>query len=191
MRRQGSSSSRSSTGFGPTDRSCPRLSLELARWIADHYLAPASLVVRAMLPPGMLERLELVAEATGLVDGEGDGPGDDPSAEDRAILDQLALGPRAVRRLDAPGGRADILRRLHGLAGAGRITLDWTLTSAGAGPRHERRVHLTPAGTDVAAALARGESPPGRRLGPRQVALLAELAGHAERAEFAERGPER
>ena len=167
----------------------PRLSLELARWIADHYLAPASLVVRAMLPPGMLERLELVAEATGLMDEEagGDGDsGDDPSAEDRAILDQLALGPRAVRRLDAPAGRADILRRLHGLAGAGRITLDWTLTSAGAGPRHERRVYLTTTGTDVAAALGRGESPPGRRLGPRQLALLAELAQHAGAAGLAE-----
>ncbi len=41
----------------------PPLSLELARWIAGHYLAPAAFVLRAMLPPGMLERLELVAEA--------------------------------------------------------------------------------------------------------------------------------
>ncbi|MGH2511433.1 MAG: hypothetical protein ACRDGQ_01965, partial [Candidatus Limnocylindrales bacterium] len=41
----------------------PGLSLELARWLAGHYLAPAAFVLRAMLPPGMLERLELVAEA--------------------------------------------------------------------------------------------------------------------------------
>ena len=40
----------------------PPLSLGLARWIANHYLAPPALVLRAMLPPGMLERLELVAE---------------------------------------------------------------------------------------------------------------------------------
>jgi primosomal protein N' len=40
----------------------PPLALGLARWIAEHYLAPPALVVRAMLPPGLLERLELVAE---------------------------------------------------------------------------------------------------------------------------------
>jgi primosomal protein N' (replication factor Y) len=38
----------------------PPLSLALAAWIADHYLAPLATVIRAMLPPGMLERLELV-----------------------------------------------------------------------------------------------------------------------------------
>src|SRR5689334_12425324 len=42
----------------------PDLSLALARSIADHYLAPIALVIRAMLPPGFLERLELVAERT-------------------------------------------------------------------------------------------------------------------------------
>jgi primosomal protein N' len=35
----------------------PALALRLAAWIADHYLAPPALVVRAMLPPGLLERL--------------------------------------------------------------------------------------------------------------------------------------
>ena len=30
----------------------PPLTLALARWIADHYLAPPALVIRAMLPPG-------------------------------------------------------------------------------------------------------------------------------------------
>ena len=33
-----------------------------AAWIAARYLAPPALTLRAMLPPGMLERLELVAE---------------------------------------------------------------------------------------------------------------------------------
>ena len=42
----------------------PPLTLALARWIAEHYLAPPALVIRAMLPPGLLERLELVAERT-------------------------------------------------------------------------------------------------------------------------------
>jgi primosomal protein N' (replication factor Y) len=42
----------------------PALTLRLARLLADRYLAPVSTVLRAMLPPGMLERLELVAEVT-------------------------------------------------------------------------------------------------------------------------------
>ena len=41
----------------------PPLSLRLARWISATYLAPPAIVLRAMLPPGFLERLELVAEA--------------------------------------------------------------------------------------------------------------------------------
>jgi len=32
----------------------PPLALALAGWIADHYLAPPALVLRAMLPPGLL-----------------------------------------------------------------------------------------------------------------------------------------
>jgi primosomal protein N' len=42
----------------------PGLTLSLARWISAHYLAPPALVIRAMLPPGLLERLDLVAEPT-------------------------------------------------------------------------------------------------------------------------------
>ena len=42
----------------------PPLSLGSAARIADRYLAPLAVVIRAMLPPGMLERLELVAEVT-------------------------------------------------------------------------------------------------------------------------------
>src|SRR5450759_4808096 len=39
----------------------PPLALSLAREIAAHYLAPPALAIRAMLPPGLLEKLELVA----------------------------------------------------------------------------------------------------------------------------------
>lgn len=39
----------------------PPLTLGLAMSIAAHYLAPPALVLRAMLPPRLLERLELVA----------------------------------------------------------------------------------------------------------------------------------
>ncbi len=47
----------------------PMLSLSLAGWIAEHYLAPLAVVIRAMLPPGMLER----TEARGRGDARGGG----------------------------------------------------------------------------------------------------------------------
>ncbi len=148
----------------------PPLALRLAAWIADHYLAPPALVVRAMLPPGLLERLELVAERTPLAIP------DDLDPVDRDLLDQLEAGARPARELAAPEGRAGLLRRLRGLAVAGSITLDWTLLGASAGPRFERWIRLLPDGVAVAAALAAGERPPGRPLGPRQADALAELA---------------
>ena len=85
----------------------PPLGLALARWIAAHYLAPPALVLRAMLPPGMLERLELVAELA---------PGASDAGTRRAaltpvdldLLDQLAGGPRPARTLAAPEGRAGL-----------------------------------------------------------------------------------
>jgi primosomal protein N' (replication factor Y) (superfamily II helicase) len=156
----------------------PPLSLALARWIAAHYLAPSALVLRAMLPPGMLERLELVAERL---------PGSDPGADDagfdavdRDLLEQLDAGSRPARDLAAPEGRAGLARRLRGLATRGVISLDWTLLAASAGPRYERWVRVTDEGMTVAATLAAGDRPAGRPLGPRQVAALAELTTPGE-----------
>jgi primosomal protein N' (replication factor Y) (superfamily II helicase) len=40
----------------------PPTSLAFARWISEEYLAPPAAVLRSMLPPGMLERLDLMAE---------------------------------------------------------------------------------------------------------------------------------
>ncbi|HEX7472492.1 MAG TPA: primosomal protein N' [Candidatus Limnocylindrales bacterium] len=148
----------------------PALSVALARWIAGHYLAPLSSVIRAMLPPGMLERLELVADAVAA-----DAVEDDLPADDRTLVDQLTGGARRVSDLDSTEGRAGLLRRLHRLAGAGRLTLDWTLTTAGAGPRTDRLATATEAGRAAAATLAAGGRPDGPRLGPRQIALLSEL----------------
>ena len=151
----------------------PPLTLALARWIAAHYLAPPALVIRSMLPPGLLERLELVAElapAGGAADGI-----DDPVDVD--LLDQLSSGARPARELAAPDGRAGLLRRLRSLADRELIALDWTLLGASGGPRYERWLRATPAGRDVVYALADGERPPGRPLGPRQIAALGELAG--------------
>ncbi len=150
----------------------PGLTLSLARWIAAHYLAPPALVIRSMLPPGLLERLELVAERTPL-----DAVGVVADPIDLDLLAQLGGGSRPVRDLAAPDGRAGLLRRLRGLAGVGVVTLDWTLMGASAGPRFERWIWLLPEGLAVAAALAAGGArPAGRPLGPRQVAALAELA---------------
>jgi primosomal protein N' (replication factor Y) len=148
----------------------PPLALALAGWIADHYLAPPALVLRAMLPPGLLERLELVAERT----AEPSPPRLAPADTD--LLDQLERGPRPIRDLVAAEGRATLVRRLRALADGGLATLDWTLLAAGAGPRYERWVRLTDEGRAAAASLAAGDRPPGRPLGPRQVAALAELA---------------
>ena len=147
----------------------PPLTLALARWVADHYLAPPALVIRAMLPPGLLERLELVAERTPQP------VADDLDAVDADLLDQLVGGSRPARDLAAPDGRAGLLRRLRDLASRDLVTLDWTLLGAGAGPRYERWIRLLPAGRTAAETLAAGERPPGRPLGPRQVEALTEL----------------
>jgi primosomal protein N' (replication factor Y) (superfamily II helicase) len=157
----------------------PPLGLRLARWIAGHYLAPPALVVRAMLPPRMLERLELVAEARPGLEGDDRAPSDGPSEADRLLLDALAAGPTSVRDLPATEGRAGLLRRLRALAAAGRIDLDWTLTGAAGGPRYERRARLTDDGRAAARVLAANGRPSGRPLGPRQAALLEELLGGA------------
>jgi primosomal protein N' (replication factor Y) len=150
----------------------PPLSLALARWISEHYLAPPALVIRAMLPPEMLERLELVAERR--PEGRGETEADD--VVDRDLLDQLGSGPRAVRDLAAPEGRGSLVRRLRALEARGLLDLDWTLTASGAGPRFERWIRLTTGGREVATRLATDQRPPGRPLGPRQIAALQELA---------------
>ncbi|HEU0244477.1 MAG TPA: primosomal protein N' [Candidatus Limnocylindrales bacterium] len=170
----------------------PPLSLALAAFIGDHYLAPLATVIRAMLPPGMLERLELVAEVT----PEGEArlsmpePGLPPVELD--LLDELAGRPRPVRDLSTPEGRAGLLRRLRALAGSGFVELTWTLLGAALGPRYERRLWLTDAGFADAAALEAGERVGGRALGHRQRAALLELAGDPDAtgsAEGAQAGP--
>ena len=164
--------SRSSTGSAPTARCCRRCA-RARTWIADHYLAPPALVLRAMLPPGLLERLELVAER----DRRGESPPDGAAADavDADHPRQLAGGARPVRDLAAPDGRAGLLRRLRAARRARSwSTLDWTLSGAGGGPRYERWSG-SPTGSPRREILA-GERPPGRPLGPRQVAALDDCA---------------
>lgn len=146
----------------------PPLQVALARAIAGHYLAAPAAVVRAMLPPGLLERLELVAL---------------PAADDEAgaLVSLIAAAPASgipVAELPRTDGRAGLLRRLRELEREGRIRLEWRILPGRARPRVERRVTLTPEGRQAAAAADR----PGRRFGRRQVALLAELAALPEGA---------
>jgi len=140
-------------------------SIEFARLIAATYLAPPAMVLRAMLPPGMLERLELVAEERPRPTGAAGAQVAPDDPDDAEVLEQLRDGPRAVRRLRSPEGRASLLRRLRALREAGRVSLDWTLLDAGSGPRYVR--------------IVRARTPPGgavsSRLGPRQVSALAAL----------------
>ncbi len=157
----------------------PALSLALARWISEEYLAPPAAVLRSMLPPGMLERLDLVAERlpppAGAVGRETLGA----EAVDRAeaeLLGRLENGPRAVRDLEGEDGRAAALRRLRAMAARALVRLEWTLTAATAGPRYERWLALTAEGRGVAGGLAGA----GLRLGPRQRDLLADLAAAGE-----------
>jgi primosomal protein N' (replication factor Y) (superfamily II helicase) len=153
----------------------PPLGMRLAEWIAARYLAPPALTLRAMLPPGLLERLELVAERrpTGPVvaagANEAGGPDEDVTAADAAILEALAAAPRPVRSLEAAEGRPALLRRLRTLESRGLIDLDWTLRASGAGPRWIRFVRR--------AATPRPDEAPVRsaRLGPRQRAVLEDL----------------
>src|SRR5262245_54557194 len=82
----------------------PPLSLALARWIAGHYLVAPALVLRAMLPPGMLERLELVVERTPASARAAVADHGSLDAVTQDLLEQLAGGPRPARELAAPEG---------------------------------------------------------------------------------------
>jgi primosomal protein N' (replication factor Y) (superfamily II helicase) len=162
----------------------PELSMSLARHIAEHYLAPPGMVVRQMLPPGMLESVELVAHAR---DGGSELAFGQPAAqaarrnspETVALVAAVREGGadgRAVDALPQPTSRATLLRRLREMEAAGVIELEWRVRPPGAGPRFERTALITEEGRAAAAALSAGSRPPGRPLGPRQRALLAELA---------------
>ncbi|MDQ3553049.1 MAG: primosomal protein N' [Chloroflexota bacterium] len=157
------------------DRSLlPPLQARLAAWLARHYLAPPGMVVRAMLPPGLLERVELVARAPDGLPTE--------KARDRAPWDALLevvqeTGPAgmAVDDLPASPDRATVRRLLRDAEAAGRLSLAWRLRPPGARPRQERVARLTASGSVSGHDLAAGRAPSGRPLGPRQQALLREM----------------
>ena len=153
----------------------PRLTLDLARWLSDEYLAPPAATLRSMLPPGMLERLELVADWSGRNEGSAAVAAD---REEATIMERLAEGPRPVRDLEGSDGRAATLRRLRSMASRGIVSLEWTLTAAAAGPRFERWLTLTDEGRGVEAGS--GAAVGGARLGRRQRAMLDDLVAAEE-----------
>ena len=130
----------------------PPLQLALVRAVARHYLAPPALVARAAMPPGLLERLELVALANaGMKDaGEADAAALGP------VLARIAAAGATgipVRHLPWTGGRAALARELRAREATGSIRLEWRLTEPGAGIRLERRAALTAEGRPVAEAM--------------------------------------
>ena len=154
----------------------PPLALGLAVGLASHYLAPVATVVRAMVPPGLLERLELVVEVAPAGEAALALPEPGLSPADVDLLDEVAGRSRPVRVLSTPEGRGSLLRRLRFLADEGLVDLGWTLVGATTGPRYERRLWLTTDGVEAASAMRIGDRLPGRPLGPRQLEALASLA---------------
>ena len=175
----------------------PPLTLALARWIADHYLAPPALVIRSMLPPGLLERLELVAEVTPAAVRGAPMPVRAPRSDavDRDLLEQLAggaaTGPRPGRsggpgRAAPPAPRARGERLDHARLDAARsgrraaLRAPGRLTDAGgpslppwrrAGVRRAVRSGRTQVARsllELATGRGRRRRPPGR--GPRHTA---------------------
>jgi primosomal protein N' (replication factor Y) len=151
------------------------LGLRLLRHVAEHYLAPPGLVARAMLPPGLLERIELVAVPTG---------SDHGPAVDRRLDGLLTavrelseaepgLGAR-VDELPRMASRATLLRALRSLEADGHLALEWRVLPHEGRPRQVRWARLTDAGREAAAALAAGERLLGSALGPRQRELLVD-----------------
>ncbi len=180
----------------------PELSARLARHVAEYYLAPPGMVVRSMLPPGLLERVELMVRATDPGEGRAAGPAFGEPESGRAargvassarsgvrgsagaiggaLLEAItAAGPEGVAATELEslaGSRATLLKRLRELESAGRVTLSWRVRPPGSQPRVERIAWLTDAGREVADALESGETQEGRPLGPKQRDLLQELA---------------
>ncbi len=103
------------------------LGRRLALHVSEHYLAPPGLVVRAMLPPGTLERIALfaVADSTaGLV-----------LAPDPLLAAVIAGGEAGVPVDDLPpaSSRATLLRSLRALEDEGALRLEWRVVR-GDGP---------------------------------------------------------
>jgi primosomal protein N' (replication factor Y) len=166
----------------------PALTARLALHIAGHYLAPPGIVVRAMLPPGLLERVELTVRAVERTAGPAFGApetgrarrsGGSVADAGRLLAAIRAAGDEgvAISELEAFGdSRAPLLRRVRDMEQAGVAQLSWRVRPAGAQPRLERVAWLTEEGRETADLIEADEPLEGRPLGPRQRDLLVELA---------------
>ncbi|MBX3029105.1 MAG: primosomal protein N' [Chloroflexi bacterium] len=167
------------------------LQARLAVHVTRTYLAPAGMVVRQMLPPHELERLDQVVVAAGLP-GEGSAgpPGSGAAPGSAAALDarivaavdaaREILVDDLVRDVALDGKRATLLRRVRALEAAGHLRVEWRLRPTAVRIRQERRATLSIAGRTAADLLSRDERPPGARPGLRQVALIRELAAQPD-----------
>ena len=170
----------------------PPLTLALARWIADHYLAPPALVLRAMLPPGLLERLELVAELApgGRRSGPTPGVADDPADARPARRSSSAARARSATWPAPTAGPACCAGsgrwpRRAGSASTGRCS------APASGPRYERWIR--PDGGGPRRRRRRSRTASRRRAGRSDRARSRrshELAG-APAGEAARGGPRR
>ena len=143
------------------------LGIKLALRVADHWFAPPALTLRALLPPGLLDKVEAVVRLTGT-------PSD---AEGRAGI-TTEWSP--VDRLSGARGtaRAALLVMLRKAEGEGRIERSWRLSAVGG--RVIEEAYATLVHPSAAEAI---EAAPSIRLGARQRELLAQLevaAGSSE-----------
>jgi primosomal protein N' (replication factor Y) (superfamily II helicase) len=177
------------------------LSLRLAAHVSSHYQAPPGLVLRAMLPPGLLEQVQMMVRAVERSDDRRPAFGTAPAAHvrragaaeavDAALLAEVrdaGSEGRMVADVAVPMGRGTLLRRLHALEAAGLVELAWQVRPPAARPRRERTAALSQAGRAAGESFLteEGSNAPGpgaRGLGPRQRALLCSLVGDPADAE--------
>jgi primosomal protein N' (replication factor Y) len=166
----------------------PPLTARLIAWVALHYLAPPGMVVRQALPPGHFEEIELVALPAVPADAPAFGapvpaarsPSTKPlSRLDQSLLRAIDAAPNGLARDEVaaiPEQERDLDARLTSLAERELIRLRWRFPAPRPRARAERLVSITDEGREAADTLEVGEPLEGRPLGPRQRALLAELA---------------
>ena len=140
-----------------------------------------------MLPPGLARaaRAAWPSCARGAAAGRATtrrratrrGPADRGARRCRPASAQLERGPRPVRDLAGPEGRAGLLRRLRALEADGRSASMDAARGPAPGPRFERWIRLTDRRDGRPRQPSRRRRrPDGRPLGPRQLEALAELA---------------
>jgi primosomal protein N' (replication factor Y) len=124
--------------------------LELARWMADRYVAPLFSCVSLLLPPGVARRTRIQFIPLQ--------PPDDAPGDQAAILTALASHPHADRAsLERATGLKRLGATLDGMVKRGLLAREYTLTAPTAGPRLVRSLRLTgsAASVDVAGPLYR------------------------------------